>query len=199
MDNAEARAVLAVGPTAGPDEIRAAFRRQVRTTHPDVATDATDAGRRTARLVQAYAALRRAPAAIAAPSPAPAPPPGHDPVVLAGGDSLLWDVPPREAFRLLVEVADSIGDITYLDVDAGLLDVVLPAGGIACSLMATVTPRPGPGPASEVLFALEPLGAEARPPSRPVVAAVAAHLARARRAVVPHQSNSGNPQARRPT
>lgn len=196
MDTAEARAVLGVGPTAGADEVRSAFRRLLRRTHPDVATDVTDAGRRTARLVQAYAVLRRPP--IAGRAPAPPPPAGRHLAVTVTGDSLHWAVPPQETFRLLVEVADSIGDITYVDVDAGLLDVVVVlADGIACSLMATVTSRSVPGrpPATEVLFALEPLGGEVPPPAQPVVAAVAAHLARAR----PVQSNSGNPQARRPT
>ena len=200
MDTAEARTVLAVGRTAGAEEIRSAFRRQLRRTHPDVATDVADAGRRTARLVQAYATLRRSPHAESAPEPAAPPPPaGPLPTVSVGGDSLCWAVPPRETFRLLVEVADSIGDITYLDVGAGLLDVVVVLGdGTACSLMATVAARPGPGgpPATEVFFALEPLGADARPPAQPLVAAVAARLARAGGDA---QSNSGNPQTSRPT
>ncbi|MDP8987884.1 MAG: DnaJ domain-containing protein [Actinomycetota bacterium] len=196
MDTAEARAVLAVGRTAGTEEIRRAFRRQLRRTHPDVARDVADAGRRTARLVQAYATLRRPPGAPSA--PAPPPPAGRLPAITVAGDSLRWAVPAGEAFRLLVEVADSIGDITYVDVDAGLLDMVVVLGdGTACSLMATVAARPGPArpPDTEVLFALEPLGAGARPPAQPVVAAVASRLARA----APHQSNSGKPQARRPT
>lgn len=200
MDSAEARAVLAVGRTAGAEEIRSAFRRQLRSTHPDVAGGVADAGRRTARLVQAYATLRRSPDARSAPGPATPPPPAGRPVtVTVAGDSLRWAVSPRETFRLLVDVVDSIGDITYVDVDAGLLDVVIVLGdGTACSLMATVVARPGPGrpPTTEVLFALEPLGAEARPPAQPVVTAVAARLARARPAP---QSNSGNSQARRPT
>lgn len=200
MDTAEARAVLAVGRTAGADEIRSAFRRQLRQTHPDVASDVADAGRRTARLVQAYATLRRSADAGRAPSLATPPPPaGRLPTIGVAGDSLRWAVPPREAFRLLVEVVDSMGDITYLDVDAGLLDVVVVLGdGTACSLMATVAARSGHGepPVTEVLFALEPLGAEARPPARPVVAAVATRLARATPAP---QSDNGSPQTRRPS
>jgi hypothetical protein len=195
VDSAEARTVLAVGPAAGADEIRRAFRRQLRRTHPDVASDGQDAGRRTARLVQAYTMLRRAPrphGAITAP-----PPSGPRPTLTATGESLRWNVPAGETFRLLVDAADSIGDITYVDVEAGLLDVVVVADGTACSLMATVSACSVPGwpPATEVVFALEPLGAEARPPAGPVIAAVAAHLARAR----PARSNSGSPQARRPT
>lgn len=200
MDTAEARAVLAVGREAGADQIRSAFRHQLRRTHPDVATDVADAGRRTARLVQAYATLRRSPGPQPARGPATAPPPaGHLPTVSVAGDSLRWAVPPREAFRLLVEVVDSMGDITYLDVEAGLLDVVVVLDdGTACSLMATVAARSGDGgpPVTEVLFALEPLGAQARPPARPVVVAVAARLALAG---PPTRSNDPRPQTRRPT
>lgn len=200
MDTAEARAVLAVGRAAGTDEIRSALRRQLRRTHPDVATDVADAGRRTARLVQAYAALRRSPAAGSGPgTAAPPPPAGRLPTVSVVGDSLRWAVPPREAFRLLVEVVDSMGEITYLDVDAGLLDVVVVLDdGTACSLMATVAARSGDTgpPVTEVLFALEPLGAQARPPARPVVVAVAARLARLG---PPTQSNDASPQPGRPT
>lgn len=200
MDTAEARAVLAVGRAAGADEIRSAFRRQLRQTHPDVASVA-DAGRRTARLVQAYATLRRSTDAESGPSRATAPPPaGRLPTISVAGDSLCWTVPPREAFRLLVEVADSMGDITYLDVDAGLLDVVVVLGdGTACSLMATVAARSGDGepPVTELLFALEPLGAEPRPPARPVVAAVATRLARA--TPVPHSDNDSPQTRRRPS
>ena len=200
MDTAEARAVLAVGRTAGAEEIRRAFRRQLRQTHPDVASDVADAGRRTARLVQAYATLRRSPGPEPAPGPAAPPPPaGRLPTIGVAGDSLRWTVAPREAFRLLVEVVDSMGDITYLDVDAGLVDVVVVLGdGTACSLMATVAARSGDGepPVTEVLFALEPLGAEARPPARPVVAAVATRLARA---TPPPQWDDASPPTRRPT
>ena len=201
MDTAEARAVLAVDRTAGTEEIRSAFRRQLRRTHPDVASDVADAGRRTARLVQAYATLRRSPGPEPAPGPATPPPPaGRLPTIGVAGDSLRWTVAPREALRLLVEVVDSMGDITYLDVDAGLLDVVVVLGdGTACSLMATVAARSGHGgpPVTEILFALEPLGAEARPPARPVVAAVAARLARAPPA--PQCDNASPPITRPPS
>jgi hypothetical protein len=199
VDTAEARAVLAVGPAAGADEIRTAFRRELRRTHPDVATDVDDANRRTARLVQAYTVLRRAPSADGATTTLP--PAGRRPTITAAGESLRWNLPADETLRLLVDAADAVGDITYLDVEAGLLDVVVLTAGTACSLMATVSDssEPGSPPATEVRFALEPLGGEARPAAGPVVAAVAAHLARAQAAAASSQSNSGSPQARRPT
>ena len=56
----EALAVLAVSPGATEHDVRAAYRRLVGAAHPDRAGDDPDATRRTARLTQAYAVVRRA-------------------------------------------------------------------------------------------------------------------------------------------
>ncbi len=183
MNEAEARAVLGVGVEAQAAEVRAAFRRRLRRAHPDVAPGAPGAARDTARLVEAYAVLRRyRPPPAPPPSPpdvVPQPPTGStgsgSPTVISlSGDSVVYPGPPDEVFRRLVEVADRIGDISYLDQRARLLDTVVVVDGVACSLLATLQGRAW---GTEVFFTLEPLGAELRPAIEPVVAVVAAMLA----------------------
>ncbi len=183
MNKAEARTLLGVSAGADPAEVRAAFRRRLIRAHPDVVPDDPHAARETGRLVEAYAVLRRSP-----PPPAAAPPPPDDagrvPVdlgeprpaalVTVSGDSLIYAGPPEEVFRRLVEVADGIGDITYLDHRARLLDTVVVVGDVACSLLATLQGRAS---GTEVFFTLEPLGGAPRPAVEPVVAVVAAMLA----------------------
>ena len=160
MEEHEARALLGVSVGATAAEVRAAFRRRVHRAHPDVAPGDPHAARHTSRLVEAYAVLRR-----------PAPPRPARPVhPMVEDDSLTWDRPAEEVFRRLIEVADRIGDITYLDPGARLLDTVVVVDDVACSLLATLQGRAA---GTEVFFTLEPLGSERRPPIAPVVAAVA--------------------------
>lgn len=183
VDDAEARAVLGVGPQAAAAEIRVAFRRRVRRAHPDVAPARPEAGRDTTRLVQAYAVLRRSAAAgppgpVAAPSTGPgaspnAASPTQSPVAL-GTDRLVYATPRRELYLRLVDAVDQIGEITYVDPDGRLLDtVVTMSDGVACSLLASLRQSLS---GTEIYFTLEPLGAEARPSIGPVVAAVASLL-----------------------
>lgn len=175
MDEAEARAVLGIDTSTPAAEVRLAFRRGLRRAHPDLAPGDPEAGRATSRLIEAYAVLRRS-----SPPPPPAPPAHPGPPapatsrVLVDGDSLTYPGPPDEVFRRLVEVADRLGDITYLDPPARLLDTVVIVDGVACSLLATLQGRAN---GTEVFFTLEPLGGEPRPPVEPVVAVVAAALA----------------------
>ncbi len=186
VDEAEARRVLAVSAGATAEEVRRAFRRGLHRSHPDVAPDDPGAGRDTARLVQAYAVLRRArPAAPgdrppragragAAPEPAPAPA-AEAGRIIVHGDSLTYPAPPDEVYRRLVQAADQLGELTYVDPDARLLDtVVLTPEGTACSLLASLQGR---AHGTEVFLTLEPLGRDPCPPVGPLVVELAARLA----------------------
>lgn len=184
MDEAEARHVLGVGALASPGEVRARFRRLVRHSHPDVVPPGDrGANRATASLVEAYAVLRRIssgstitapgpPATTTAPPARRGPHPGE---VANHGDSLVVDGPPDEVYRHLVDVAHLIGEITYLDPDARLLDTVVTTDeGAACSLLASFQGR---ARATEVFFSIEPLGGERRPAVEPLVTMIADLLA----------------------
>lgn len=183
MDEAEARVVLGVAPEVGPDELRRAFRCRLRQAHPDVAPGDPHASQTTARLVSAFALLRgsRYPtAATTSTSQTSAAPVGASaaPVrtlVEVDGDSLTYPAPPDEVYRRLMAAADQLGELTYVDPDARLLDtVVTMADGTACSLLASLQGR---AHRTEIFLTLEPLGRDPCPPIDPLVAALAALLA----------------------
>lgn len=176
MEEAEARSVLGVGARASAEELRTAFRRKLRRAHPDLVPDDPGATLATARLVSAYAVLRHA-------GPTSGCTPATDPGVIASSlattvtlddDSLTYPGPPDEVYRRLLAAADQLGELTYVDPDARLLDTVITtADGTACSLLASLQGR---AHGTEVFFTLEPLGQGRCPPVEPLVAALAALL-----------------------
>lgn len=128
----EARALLGVTVGASPSEVRAAWRRCVRGSHPDVSAGADAAGR-TARLNEAYALLR----ALPAPVPVVTPEPPVD-----GDDTLIVTAPADEAFLALLEAGHRTGDVTYVDRSAGLLELVVDVAGTGtCSVLVTLQGR----------------------------------------------------------
>lgn len=169
MDPSEARARLGVEPGTPWGEVRAAYRRLIRTHHPDVGGSRPDAGERTAAITEAYAVLRAARAAGAGAEPPP-PEPVPDPLdyrVVDGG-TLALAVPAAEAFFALLEVAHDVGEVTYVDPDVGLLETIVQLeGGPVCSLVVTLQGR-GDG-TTEAFCTLEPLG---KGPSPATTAAV---------------------------
>jgi hypothetical protein len=141
----EARALLGVDGGATAAEIRAAWRRAMRGSHPDVAAG-PDAGPRTARLNEAYAVLRAAPV----PMPASAPP----------------AAPEEDSYLTLLEAAHRVGDVTYVDRQAGLLELLVDLPDVGpCSVLVTLQGRrafvavdslsdPGWNPSAEQLAAV---------------------------------------------
>ena len=152
MDAAAARAVLGVAADAGPDELRAAYRMRLRAAHPDLRGE--DAG--TAEVVAAYRLLRDLPP----PAAAPAVP---DMVVVVEGDTVSAELPAGDLFALLVEAAEHLGHIAYVDGRAGLLEVIVDVAGYgACSVVWTLQGR-GTG-VTEAWCTVEPLAGGAPPP-----------------------------------
>jgi glyoxylase-like metal-dependent hydrolase (beta-lactamase superfamily II) len=169
MDVHEARTVLGVAEGDGWDVVRAAYRRLIRSAHPDRAGGTT---RAAARLNEAYAVLSRArrqgsrvgtaagtrSATTATPrAPAPPPPPPPPPRVgtaVVGDDTLLLAVPPPEAFARLLDAGHRIGSVSYVDRSCGIFEVVVHEDGETCSLLVTLQDR---GQGTEVIFALESL------------------------------------------
>jgi hypothetical protein len=126
MNRIEAAAVLGVHDDASSRQVRAAYRQRIREHHPDRA--GPDATLDAARIIEAYQVMSAPP-----PAPAPAPAPvraapraqvDHT-VTLVDDDTVAFAFPADEVFALLVEAADDIGDVTYVDPDAGLLEVLV--------------------------------------------------------------------------
>jgi hypothetical protein len=189
VDLPDALAVLGVTPGATVHEVRAAYRRLVREVHPDVATDASDVGRRTARLADAYDRVRAAIAATggdrvpAPPAAAPTPPPGPPPPPSEGlrleataleADAILVGAPAGETFAALFEAAGRVGPVAYFDRHLGIIETIVRfEGGPSCSVLITLQGR---AMGTEAFVTMESIEADPAPPVAPVVEALVAEL-----------------------
>jgi len=134
MSRHDARAVLGVPDGASRTEVRRAFRRLIQLHHPDHA--GAGAGERAARLTEAYRVLLAAP-----PEPAPPPPaPRVEPEIW--GPSVRLPAAPAAAFAAVVEAADRVGEVSYVDRATGMVQVVVrPPDGPTCWLTLDVRPH----------------------------------------------------------
>jgi hypothetical protein len=183
VEREEAAHLLGVAVDAAPFEARAAYRRLIRTHHPDAAGAAsTDLA---ARLIAAWEAMREptgpAPAVIGPPPERPprphwagaglgdATPAG---LVTVHGDTLHIGLTREEAFVLLLDCAHDLGEVTYVDPDVGLLETIVEfEDEPTCSLLVSLQGRAGH---IDAFCTIEPLTAE----PAPAIAAVAHLLAR---------------------
>ena len=198
MDTGEALAVLGISPGATADEARTAYRRLIRTSHPDRSGGDPAATRQTARLTQAYAIIRSAIAASggsAVPAPPPPPPAPATPysadvtrttrfpydgqgaaveAELLEGDAIAVHAPAEEAFALLFEAAGRVGHIAYFDRQLGILETVVRfEGGPTCSVLITLQGR---ALYTEAFCTMESIEAAPTPSIEPVVEAIVAEL-----------------------
>ena len=178
MTPGEAAQILGVGPRATPDEVRTAYRDQIRTHHPDRA-GARSAGR-AAAIIEAYRVLTehgdRTPVDEEAPPrsgpipPRPAAEPtgtGAPPVRRLDADTLQLGAPPDESFRWLLDAAHDVGEITYVDRSMPIMEVLCRfEGEPATSLLLTLQGR---GEATEVFCTVESIEARPAPPTSAVV------------------------------
>ncbi|MBX3313457.1 MAG: hypothetical protein KF906_03975 [Actinobacteria bacterium] len=182
MDRAEAARLLGVPTSADAATVRHAFRVRIRDQHPDL--DPTSDGGHARTLIAAYRLLSTPPPEPApgpAPSatgpsgaapPAPPRPAPHvhlEPIGLArlSGDTIAIGAPADEAFRLLVDVAHDVGDVTYLDRSVPILEVLCRfVDEPATSLVLTVQGR---ATYTEVFCTVESIEARPAPPTDAVV------------------------------
>ena len=178
MTPGEAARLLGVGPEATPEAIRAAYRDQIRTHHPDRAGARSSA--RAAAIIEAYRVLSEQPApgpppaAAATPPPGPVPPrraappgEGAPPVRRLDADTLQLGAPPDESFRWLLDAAHDVGEITYVDRSMPIMEVLCRfEGEPATSLLLTLQGR---GEATEVFCTVESIEARPAPPASAVV------------------------------
>lgn len=171
-------ALAALGLTGRPEwlEIRDAYRRSIRTIHPDVADD-MESTRSAAQVNASFDVLRRATGDGRHPLPAPqprqrphAPPAPASPpaatVIRSRGD---------DVYVHLLEAAHEVGDVCYLDPEAGLIQVLLSSHGASgAHLLIDVDADQNP---PRVAFTMESANAQV-PPIAEVVSRLARHLDR---------------------
>lgn len=180
MDRAEAARLLGVPATADLAAVRSAFRLRIRDQHPDLdpASDGADAR----VLIAAYRLMSTMPigsepdaatptagptVAAAPPSPVPLVPAEAVGLARLSGDTIALGAPADEAFRLLVDVAHDVGDITYLDRSVPILEVLCRfVDEPATSLVLTVQGR---ATYTEVFCTVESIEARPAPPTEAVV------------------------------
>jgi hypothetical protein len=174
IDVPAARAALGLGPQPTWDEVRLAYRTRIRRAHPDRAGGNTE---QAALLNGAYATLLQArrdgTLALVAPPPAPPAAPAT-PAEVLDGDTVHLDLPPDEAFLRLLEAADQIGDVTYVDRSCAIFEALVAVEGEgACSLVVTVQGR---AHGTDAFCTLEAIEHVASPPVRHVVEALVAAM-----------------------
>ncbi len=187
MRVSEARSILGVGADDDHLAVRSAYRHLLLQTHPDVSGRA-DAAARTMRLTAAYTTLVDPAGEVVAPGDAPAPGPrstptgpapstqpdeapspdasDREPILVALDDAhtIAVGAPAGETLMLIIDAAHQLGEITYLDPSAGLLEVVVefieaPTSSILMTLQGRATG------VTDVFVNVEPLSGGDAPPS----------------------------------
>ena len=155
MDIVEARKILGVDEHASPDSIRRQYLDLIRRHHPDVAAAPTDVD--PADLTEAYRVVRSAPAAAASAASAARAKVG----VTADGDTVTISLPPDETFLELLDVMSTVGAVTYVDPEGGLIEVLLElSSGRRCSLIAALQGRAAHGSTDVFLTLDDPQAAD---------------------------------------
>ena len=170
MNRERALRTLGLEKGARADDINRAYRALIRQAHPDAGGSTAVA----ARITEAYHWLQRADTQSPPPPRAPQP---DQPSPVTTDDSMTLLLPPGDVFIRLVEAGHQLGEVSYIDRDAGIVQVTFTAdNGVVCQLAATVAS--GSGSASRgdtrVEFTLDPLASGEPPP----IGRVVAHLAR---------------------
>ncbi len=181
IDRSAAARVLGVEETASTDEIRNAYRRLIARHHPDRAgAGATD---EATRINVAYAVLRSpkpdAARRASPPGPAPSPPPAPAarPVAVAvtgDDDTLAIGLPPDEAFLAVLDAGHQLGEVTYVDPDVGLLEVVV--SFLEAPTSSVVISFQGRSDHTDAFCTIESLGTGPPPPLADVVSLFAAAI-----------------------
>ena len=151
---------------ARAEDVNRAYRALIRQAHPDAGGSTAVA----ARITEAYHWLQRA-GVESPPTPKPSPPPQPAPSVADDASVLL--LPPGDVFARLVEAGHQLGEVSYIDHDAGIVQITFTAhNGVVCQLAATVVSMPSRANRGEarVEFTLDPLASGEAPPIDQVVA-----------------------------
>ena len=186
MNNADAARLLGVAVDADPATVRAAYRREIRTHHPDRA--GVRSSDRASAIIEAYRVLAAGPPpAEARPTgrasagstsqarrpkpvvadPGPSAGEGAPAVVRIDADALLLAAPADETFRWLLDAAHDIGEITYVDRSMPIMEVLCRfEGEPATSLLVTLQGR---GEGTEAFCTAESIEARPAPPTSAVV------------------------------
>lgn len=175
MEVVDALRILGVSPGAEWEDVRAAYREQLMSHHPDAQGDAAT-GEHTEQIVEAFRSLR----AITNDGALPLPVPfqfGADVIDGVPGDPgspMVLHARPGDVFVRLYQAAEQIGHVSYADREANVLQITIGDDEWApAQLTAELTAE---GSLTTALFSLEALGVREAPPIAEVVARLAEEL-----------------------
>ncbi len=152
MDRADALIVFGLDSTHTEADLRDAYRRTLRRTHPDV-SDSPDAAVETRRITEAYRLLRAYPTVPRPLDRVDA----HRIDTVVEDDALLMTAPQDEVFDRLVAACEQVADVIDSDSDAGYLEARVPGIDGRLSPSQLVVTLQGRAHGTEVFFTLEPL------------------------------------------
>ena len=172
MNQERALRTLGLDSEARADDINRAYRALIRQAHPDAGGSTAVA----ARITEAYHWLQRSEAQSAKSSNTTLPPKPQPPATDKTDDSMTLLLPLGDVFLRLVEAGHQLGEVSYVDRDAGIVQVTFTAdNGVVCQLAATVTSGAATSRGdARVEFTLDPLASGQAPP----IGRVVNHLAR---------------------
>ena len=174
MNRERALRTLGLEKGAQADDINRAYRALIRRAHPDAGGSTAVA----ARITEAYHWLQRA--GTQSPPP-PKPPQPEQPAPVAADDSMTLLLPPGDVFIRLVEAGHQVGEVSYVDREAGIVQVTFTAdNGVVCQLAATVVSGGSAAARGDtrVEFTLDPLASGQAPPIEHVVNRLARMMVR---------------------
>jgi len=169
VETPEALDVLGLDMDASFEDMRSAYRDLLMLHHPDVDTS-PGAADRTNDVVNAFRCLRDATQEGLVLLPV------QDLLPVLGTDALplVLRARPGDVFQRLYDAVESIGDISGIDRDSGIVQAIVTMDGTGpCQLGAEID-RSGADP--RILFTLEALTAEPPPDIADVVSRLAPHL-----------------------
>ena len=169
MNRERALRTLGLEKGARAEDVNRAYRALIRQAHPDAGGSTAVA----ARITEAYHWLQRAGVESPQVPPSPPPPQPDPPAADKADDNYVLLLPPGDMFARLVEAGHELGEVSYVDRDADIVQVTFTAeNGVVCQLAATIVSGSSRGSRTDarVEFTLDPLASGEAPPIDQVVA-----------------------------
>lgn len=175
MEVLDALRILGAAPGAEWEDIRAAYREQLMSHHPDAQGDAAS-GERTEEIVEAFRSLR----AITKDGALPLPLPFHIDAGLLDGEPgdpaapMVLHARPGDVFVRMYQAAEQIGHVSYADREENVLQITI--GDEDWAPAQLTAELKAEGSLTTALFSLEALGVHEAPPIAEVVGRLAEEL-----------------------
>lgn len=173
VDVPTALGVIGVGADQTWAQVRTAYREALLDAHPDL-NPTTGSAIQTDRIVAAYRCLRAATGNGTKPLPGVEPPATAASSIDDGQGMVVLHARPGRAFDHICVAAEALGQISYIDRHANLLQVTIDGAGWEPSLLTVELEETGP--VTTAAFTLDSFNGRPGPPIDELVARLARTL-----------------------